>query len=253
MNRYSLLLGTWLLAGASVSLAEQTTIEDYEEARDDFFWPLLMVDGGTTLYCNIEFDSQGALTVEHVYAAQWMAEAVGCPNRNDCDSELFHHAEADLHNLWAAHRSINSSRGNRLFSEIPGEDRRRFTNVCEDYERTSGAEAVVEPQDQVKGDIARSILYMAFFYDFPLHGMGPMLLDWHFADPPDSEEVRRNNEIESLQGTRNPFIDMLADSPMQARLPRSPSAPTEPLFRDVQLPAGEPTTTGDIQLEATAD
>lgn len=191
--------------------AEQTVIDDYEDARDDHFWPELYEDAGQTIYCNIEFDGREGMTVEHVYAAQWMAEAVGCPNRQNCDSTLFHHAEADLHNLWPANGRINSSRGDKLFSEIPGEDQRRFEDICPDYERTSGAAAVVEPQDSVKGDIARSIFYMVFFYDFPLHGMGPMLLRWHEADPPDAEEIRRNDEIEDIQDTRNPFIDIAAD------------------------------------------
>ncbi len=193
-----------LLASLPLAVfAEQTVIDNYEDARDDHFWPELYEDGRATIYCNIDCNDRTGLTLEHVYSAQWMAEAVGCPSRNDCDSTLFHHAEADLHNLWPANGSINSSRGDKLFSKIPGEDRRRFTDFCPDYERTSGAAAVVEPQTSVKGDIARSVMYMVFFYDFPLHEMGPMLVGWHDADPPNAEEIRRNDEIEEIQDTRN--------------------------------------------------
>ena len=102
--------------------------------------------------------------------------------------------------------SINSSRGDQLFGEIPGEDERRFESFCPDYERTSGADAIVEPRDAVKGDIARSIMYMVFYYDLPLWGMGPLMIEWHLQDPPDEWECVRNELIEQLQGTRNPFI-----------------------------------------------
>ena len=137
-----------------------------------------------------------------------MANAFGCSNRRECPYRLFHFAMADLHNLWPALASINSSRQTAPFWELPGEERRRFTQFCPDYERMSASEgySLVEPRDAVKGDIARSIMYMVFYYDFPLYGMGPAMIKWHLEDPPDEWECTRNNLIEQLQGTRNPFI-----------------------------------------------
>ena len=84
---------------AITAQVQQTVIPNYETARDDYFWPELYPDGAETLYCGIQIPAGIRVTVEHVYSAQWMAEAVGCPNRNACDVALFHHAEADLHNL----------------------------------------------------------------------------------------------------------------------------------------------------------
>jgi endonuclease I len=49
-------------------------------------------------------------------------------------------------------------------------------------------------------------MYMVFYYDFLLHGMGPAMIKWHLEDPPDEWECDRNDLIEQLQGTRNPFI-----------------------------------------------
>ena len=195
-----------LLFACFSSLAQQTVISDYATSREDFFWPELYDDTGETLYCGIAFNSRQGLTVEHVYPASWMAAARGCPNRNQCPDPFFHHAEADLHNLWPAHPSINFSRGNQLYGELPGESERRFTAFCPDFERNSGASAVVEPRDSVKGEIARSIFYMVFNYGFPMQGMGPMLFEWHESDPVNAEECRRNAEILALQGTSNPFI-----------------------------------------------
>ena len=38
-------------------------------------------------------------------------------------------------------------------------------------------------------------------------GLLSTLLDWHLQDPPDAEEVVRNDVIQAFQGNRNPFVD----------------------------------------------
>jgi endonuclease I len=38
-------------------------------------------------------------------------------------------------------------------------------------------------------------------------GLLSTLLDWSAQDPPDAEEVARNDVIQSFQGNRNPFVD----------------------------------------------
>lgn len=195
--------------------AQQSRISDYERARDVYFWRQLYVFGGETVYCGVGFGPQKslnvsgqALTVEHAYPADWIAEAMGCENRNSCALSAYGFAEGDLHNLWPALSSINSSRSDLPFGLIDP-DARRFDDFCPDFERTSGANALVEPRDDVKGDLARSILYMSDAYGLPLHGLNEMLLDWHRSDPPDEMERWRNYVIERLQGNRNPFIDGL--------------------------------------------
>jgi deoxyribonuclease I len=215
-NLLRMLAAVAVVAGAQAAThvaADQTTINNYETARDKFFWPMLYVLGGETLYCGIAFGADleleianETLTVEHAFPAAWIAEARGCPNRNDCDDEVFKRAEADLHNLWPALGRINSSRSDIPFGELPGEEERRFEDICADFERSSTPIAVVEPRDSVKGDIARSIFYMAIMYELPLHGAGELLIEWHLDDPPDEHELWRNKRIEQLQGTKNPFI-----------------------------------------------
>ncbi|MDN3519697.1 endonuclease [Aquisalimonas lutea] len=208
------LAGIVLLFVASAVLAQQTTIPDYRTARDEYFWAKLYDAGGETLYCAEAFAEKGSLTVEHIYPADWIAEAMGCENRSDCDAPLYGRAEADLHNLWPARGRINSSRGSLRFDEIPGEAARRFTDICRDYERSSEAQTV-KPRNAVKGEIARSLLYMAIYYDLPLKGMGPMLIRWHHNDPPDRMERWRNYSIEQIQGTTNPFISPPATQAQQ--------------------------------------
>ncbi len=86
---------------------------------------------------------------------------------------------------------------------------------------------VFEPNDEVKGDIARIYFYMATRYENTCTGWsGPMftgdtkyeplakwaydmLVRWSQLDPIDDVEIARNNAIakSDVQGNRNPFID----------------------------------------------
>ena len=198
---------------STTAAAQQSKFEDYDKVRE-VFWPILYSVGGETLYCGIKFEPKQKkvggrkLTIEHVYSADWIAEHHGCKNRSECDNDAYGYAEADLHNLWPAIGDINSSRQDKSLGEIPGEEQRRFVEYCPDYERTRGSDAIVEPRDAVKGDIARSLLYMldAYSLKLPSDMELDMLLKWHLADPPDDNERWRNLAIERLQGTRNPYI-----------------------------------------------
>lgn len=195
------------LLGPSNLFAEQNIINDYHDARDNYFYDKLYIGVvGESLYCGESrpISVGNGRSLEHVMPADWMAEHFGCPNRNECDNQTYKHAEGDLHNLWIAVRSINSSRSDNLFGEIDGE--RRF-DYCPKFERTYGSDVLVEPRDSVKGNIARSLFYMHDEYRFDLKGMKLMLKRWNRLDPPAEHEHWRNERIFELQGTRNKFID----------------------------------------------
>lgn len=210
-----LLLFGWIKAHAG----GQHVIPSYN-AASRIFWNQLHKDiGGISLYCGVSFDPEGfymispnkkRMTIEHVLPAQWMAEWLRCKNRG-CTHPSFKLAEADLHNLWPALGAINSSRGQRPFGEVMGGVTKLPESIAKyltcDYKRVLGKDGLVEPRDGVKGDIARSLLYMNREYRFPLGGMWPTLLVWGLQDPPDVNERWRNDIIETLQGTRNIFID----------------------------------------------
>jgi deoxyribonuclease-1 len=192
----------------------QTTFKTYEDSRR-IFWKKLYPKGGTELYCAIAFDGakknpvNQSLSVEHVFPADAIAETEpGCTNRT-CTAPRVQHAMADLQNLWPAFQRVNSSRGNLRYGEIDGEDARRYAEFCPDFERTAGNKAIVEPRDEIKGDLARTVVYMHFVYGLPLENAiadKGLLLGWMQADPPDSEEMRRNALIDQLQGTPNPLL-----------------------------------------------
>jgi hypothetical protein len=69
-------------ATASAFAGGQHVIPDYATAQRSFFWTKLYVNGGRDLYCNVRFLRDQRLTVEHVYAADWIADHFDCANRN---------------------------------------------------------------------------------------------------------------------------------------------------------------------------
>jgi len=124
----------------------------------------------------------------------------------------------DLHHLRPTDPGVNSARGNKDFDN--GGTQHPVATGCY-YDDDSW-----EPRDEVKGDVARMIFYMATRYEgeggeidlevvdavntypAPLHGKLSTLLEWNMFDPPDDFEENRNDVIyEDYQGNRNPFID----------------------------------------------
>ena len=179
-----------LLLVCSPVAAQQSAFDNYAHVQRNVFWPKLSACGGTTLYCGLPFAGREKsvdgrdLSIEHAYPADWIATHHGCENWKSCKVEAYGRAAADLHNLWPAIANINSSRQDQSLGEIPGEQQRRFQEYCPDYERTRGQEAIIEPRDAVKGDMAPSILYMLDSYGLPLPAnlQRDMLLRWHQQD-----------------------------------------------------------------------
>jgi endonuclease I len=124
----------------------------------------------------------------------------------------------DLHHLRPTDVQVNSIRGNKDFDEGGS----AVSGAPGNYTDSDS----FEPRDEVKGDVARMILYMAVrwegedsFADLepndtvnngsaPYHGKLSTLLEWNDADPVSAFEANRNDVIdEQFQHNRNPFID----------------------------------------------
>ena len=124
---------------------------------------------------------------------------------------------SDVHNLKPADASVNVDKSNK-----------DFDNGGVQHNEATGCyftDSTWEARDEVKGDIARIIFYMATRYEgqngeidlevvdrnntFPnaQHGKLSTLLQWNEQDPPDAFERNRNNVIFAYQKNRNPFID----------------------------------------------
>ncbi|WP_425414509.1 endonuclease I family protein [Paenibacillus pinihumi] len=151
------------------------------------------------------------------YDSQWNKEHVWAKSHGDFGTG--HGMGSDLHNLRAEDPGVNSDRGRLDFDKSDDEYPK------EEAPDTHWDQDSWEPRDEVKGDVARIILYMDTRYDeddwkdlkvvdrtvrdkSPLHGKLSALLKWHNEDAVDDFERRRNNVIyEKYQHNRNPFID----------------------------------------------
>jgi len=185
----------------------QSAIADYEQARP-LLWRRVYAAGGRTLYCDQPFGGRytPGLNIEHVFPMSWVVNALDCGGRQACRrrSERFNRIEADLHNLFPARVDINEARSAMPFDTIPGEARR--FGRC-DFE-VDEQRYVAEPRPGARGDIARAMFYMRRAYGLVIFDdFGRRLQQWHRDDPAGGAERRRNNAIEQIQGTRNPYID----------------------------------------------
>lgn len=156
----------------------------------------------------------------------WSREHVWAKSRGDFGTTMG--AGTDLHHLRAEDISTNSARNNRNFdgAYVPYADTSTpYTGKTESF--TSTDNWVWEPRQEVKGDIARMIFYMATRYEGeggepdlelteellapgdkrPLHGKLSTLIVWHQEDPVGDQERHRHEIIYRYQGNRNPFID----------------------------------------------
>lgn len=149
-------------------------------------------------------------------ANDWNREHVWAKSHGDFGNSA--PAGTDLHHLRPTDSSVNSSRGNKEFDN-GGTQHSEATSCYADSDSW-------EPRDEVKGDVARMLMYMAVRYEGesgeidlelseqvnngaqPFHGKLSTLLAWHQSDPVSSFEMNRNNVIyNSYQSNRNPFID----------------------------------------------
>lgn len=148
---------------------------------------------------------------EHSFPFSWMPHT---------DQETASYS--DVHNLYPA----NQNQANAIRSNYPLGEVVNVISTFKDgtYGTNDKGQNVYEPRDEHKGDAARAIFYMSIAY----HGennenwslpnfIGPftpygqdqnVLKAWHFNDLPDAKDIARNDFIDSLQGNRNPFVDM---------------------------------------------
>ncbi len=193
-----------------------------------------------TIYCGCSFDSNknvdfsscgykpksmykraAKVEWEHVVPAhafgksfkEWFEGHPKCKNRNGkpfkgrkcCQKSNveFCLMEADMYNLYPAIGEINALRSNYSMAMIPGE--KRDFGAC-DVE-IEGRK--VEPRPEVRGDIARTYMYMDMEYPGRgiISGKNKKLFEaWSKADPVDASECRRASLIEKIQGNRNEIV-----------------------------------------------
>ncbi|MCA9523423.1 MAG: endonuclease, partial [Myxococcales bacterium] len=191
----------------------KVSVMDYEAARAQIFWTLDYVSG----------------QVQGVYSGKWVAVTKGVLPNYSKELNAEHtwpqsmgaegDAKSDLHHLFPSIPNINSSRGNTPFGPVVIADKCYDPTgivlcpfVTGDYYSIRGKDAVGvivwEPADQHKGDVARAMFYFSVRYELPIDVRQEAAFRlWHVTDPVSPKELQRNDDIETLQHNRNPFID----------------------------------------------
>ena len=232
--------------------------------------------GGSEAPLRFYCDDFGSYTQEQVWA--------------DAHGTFYHDgAGRDLHHLRPSDSQANYARGSQCFGQI----RDRF-ETFETWSETGepvfwmvpdwqGGLGLVEVRDEIKGDVARILLYVYTAYgepgggnlnlwtDLAAAGSGmetsdglrviedaDTLLNWMALDPVDSWEQGRNDLVQSIQGNRNVFIDYpeLAFLLFDREIPDmpSPSGWAHSLYCQVTAaadpPEGGAVTVSGLQIQA---
>lgn len=147
---------------------------------------ILLIYEGTSV--SSAWDGGNTWNKEHVWPQSLLGEDAGSTVN----------MASDLHNLKPSEPSINSARGNKYFANTT-------------------TSTTFAPRNEVRGDIARILFYMATMYSvlelvdqYPntyQMGLLSVLLEWNDLDPVDDFERNRNNAIYAYQNNRNPYVD----------------------------------------------
>jgi endonuclease I len=161
---------------------------------------------------------------EYSGGSGWNREHVWAKSHGDFGTNMG--PGTDVHHLRPCNIQVNSDRSNRWFGNCNEQHTNGGSNTGNYF---SSSEHLWQPRDEIKGDVARMIFYMATRYEGqngepdleiinflpannntndPVHARLADLLEWHLQDPVDDWERNRNDIIYySYQENRNPFID----------------------------------------------
>ena len=117
--------------------------------------------------------------------------------------KLYRYMQADLYNLQPAIGEVNGLRSNYQIGEIDGEVR-EFGKCDIEIKNKK-----VEPAPKIRGDIARTYLYMEQTYPQYIkfnQSIKKLIIKWDQDDPVDTWECKRANLISYIQGNTNKIL-----------------------------------------------
>ncbi|PKL85897.1 MAG: hypothetical protein CVV22_05015 [Ignavibacteriae bacterium HGW-Ignavibacteriae-1] len=198
------LWGSDLLNSLSAYLKNHTSFT-YKKARE-FLWTSFDNDKGT---------------VECIYTGKTV-QVVGEPDFAELDKSGFNTEHSwprsygsdyepplsDMNHIFPSSKTANDRRANFPYNYVTGQISWQDGGSKLGIDPTG--KTAFEPRNEVKGNIARALLYFALRYDNPfkfIDAQEAVLREWVILDPPDEKEMRRNDSIAAYQLKRNPFID----------------------------------------------
>lgn len=162
--------------------------------------------------------SFSGLNREHSFPKSWWGGATDV------------NAYTDLNHLYPSEMRANTAKSNYPLGTVDRTSPINFENGISTVGyavagQGGGARYVFEPDDEYKGDFARTYFYMVTCYQDYTWNQNYMymlqqntyptlnewsvrlLLDWAQGDPVSQKEIDRNEAVYSFQNNRNPFID----------------------------------------------
>lgn len=155
--------------------------------------------------------------IEHMMPAETFGRQFPCWHESLCEShgkpykgrkccekidKQFRRIEAELYNLWPANGLVNQARSNYPYAKLNQKTDFYGCSIQIDKDKKQ-----VEPDDRVKGIVARANLFMASQYNIQLdHSYLQLLENWNKQFPPDDWEKEWALKIAVIEGYENPYI-----------------------------------------------
>lgn len=220
------------------------TTVSYDNLKYLFKWTDTYNNAGTTIDDIYSF-------CDPAYTESWCSGICGYNREHSVPKSWFNEASplySDAFHLYPTNCYVNSYRGNEPFGEcadgtkcttngVNARGRKGTSTFSDGGTSYASVGTVYEPDDEFKGDLARTYFYMVTCYmnnrfnyadggidmftwqnskaDLSAYSIA-LLLKWHRQDPVSERELARNeviygnqdlNKCSYSQGNRNPFID----------------------------------------------
>lgn len=201
-----------------------TTVSSYSNLPNYFRQTDVRIENGTSywwdMYGNIPIESRtfSGMNREHSFPKSWWGGSESTT------------AYVDLNHLYPSEAAANMAKSNYPLGVVSTSDPIKYDNGITRVGypvsgQGGGAAFVFEPDDEYKGDFARTYFYMvtcyqnltwASKYAFMLQQdtyptlkkwAYDLLLKWSREDPVSEKEIARNEAVYRIQNNRNPFID----------------------------------------------
>jgi deoxyribonuclease-1 len=116
--------------------------------------------------------------------------------------------KSDLHHIFPSDTEMNGARGNYNFGEVAQMQKELKCPQSKLGFAPNSTTPIFEPPDHHKGNVARALFYFSVRYQIPINSIQEETLKrWNKADPVDQADRDRNDQIQQVQGNRNPFVD----------------------------------------------
>jgi len=196
------------------------------------------VEKNEFFYTGKQTEYKTSFTKEHVWpcaksGGMWVHKNYTDP-KYYVDGTNYVGGGSDLYHIRPCTSKVNTARGDSRFKEFSEAEKQKavvmgdggpYSLLCTASEFSQYS----EPADQMKGDVARILVYVYIHYS----RMGDVnwddycgslslrdvigydddnkvyetLVRWNELDPVSETEIFRNNNVQKIQGNRNPFVD----------------------------------------------